>query len=341
MAAARSGHAPAHADPRHRSTRQGRLCRGRHPDRRRPRRHGARHRRARLRGARARRARLHAGRPHRRRPGLRRRPRPRRRHPRRRDPRADAQPAPRRLLQQPDGDVQRDRGGNSLLRAARGERIQRDRPRLLLPRARVPARLRAGRRAAPDPPAGPLRDRQALRRAADGRRGAALGSHRRVDPPELGAVGGQLLAQPLPRAARPRGHAVREPVGLHRRLRPRRRPAAGRRARHARPRGRLHRLPRQPRQPAARGARPPPPRRRDRAARARPRGRVRDLDPQGPRAARLRPLTLVARLPHRRRRAASRGGRSGSSARRPGCSAAGRSPARRRPRRRSPPGPCR
>ena len=88
-------------------------------------------------------------------------------------------------------------------------------------------------------------------------------------------------------------------------------------------------------------ARPPPPRRRDRAARARPRGRVRDLDPQGPRAARLRALPLVARLPHRRRRAAARGRTSGSSASRPGCSAGGRSPARWRPRRRSPPGPCR
>ena len=97
----------------------------------------------------------------------------------------------------------------------------------------------------------------------------------------------------------PEGTPSREPVGLHRRLRPRRRAAARRRARHARPRGRLHRLARQPRQPPARRARPPPPRRRHRAARARPRGRVGDLDPQGPRAARLRPEPLVARLPHR------------------------------------------
>ena len=242
-------------------------------------------------------------------------------------PRAEqerAGPAPRAARRRVPGRPLDRAGRVRLLRAARGERLQRDRARLLLPRARVPARLRAGRRAAPDPPAGPLRDRQALRRAADGRRGPALGPHRRLDPPELGAVGGQLLPQPLPRAARPGGHAVREPVGLHRRLRPRRRPAAGRRARHARPRGRLHRLPRQPRQPAARGARPPPPRRRDRAARARPRGRVRDLDPQGPRAARLRPLPLVARLPHRRRRAAPRGGRTARARARPGSSAAGR-----------------
>src|SRR5215213_889277 len=52
-------------------------------------------------------------------------------------------------------------------------------------------------------------------------------------------------AQPLARPAGPRGHAVGEPVGLHRRLRPRRRPAARRRARHPGSRGRLHRLARQ------------------------------------------------------------------------------------------------
>ena len=78
-------------------------------------------------------------------------------------------------------------------------------PGLLLPRAPVPARLRAGRRGAPDPPAGPLRDRQVLLRAADGRRDAPLGHPLPHDPPELGPVGGQLRPQPRPRAARPDG----------------------------------------------------------------------------------------------------------------------------------------
>ena len=79
--------------------------------------------------------------------------------------------------------------------AARRQPLQRDRAGLLLPRAAVPARLRPGRRGAPDPPAGPVRDREALRRAADGRapprRSDLTGD---LDPAVLGAVGGQLRA---------------------------------------------------------------------------------------------------------------------------------------------------
>ena len=86
------------------------------------------------------------------------------------------------------------------------------------------ARLRAGRRGAPDPPAGPLRDRQVLLRAADGRRDAPLGHPLPDHPPELGAVGGQLRRTTSARpCATPRADAERRAVGLHRRLRPRRR----------------------------------------------------------------------------------------------------------------------
>ena len=81
-------------------------------------------------------------------------------------------------------------------------------PGFFFPERDVAARLRAGRRGAPDPPAGPLRDRQALRRAADGRRDAPLGPPLPVDPPVLGAVGGQLRAQPRP--------ALRDPESTRR-----------------------------------------------------------------------------------------------------------------------------
>ena len=52
----------------------------------------------------------------------------------------------------------------------------------------------ADRRGAGEPPAGPLRAGQGLRRAADGRRRRALGPARDLDPADLGAVGGQLRA---------------------------------------------------------------------------------------------------------------------------------------------------
>ena len=129
------------------------------------------------------------------------------------------------------------------------------------------------------------------------------------------------------------GAALRDPeaepsavaVGLHRRLRPRRRPGARRRVRPRHPRGLLHRLARQPRQPAARRARPPPPRRRDRDARAPP--PPRRLGPQhrqGPAAARLRAQPLLARLPHRGRRAARRRPRAARARATPASSAAAR-----------------
>ena len=58
-------------------------------------------------------------------------------------------------------------------------------PGFFFPERPCLARLRAGRRGAPDPPAGPLRDRQVLLRAADGRGDAPLGHplpHRSARP---------------------------------------------------------------------------------------------------------------------------------------------------------------
>ena len=60
-----------------------------------------------------------------------------------------------------------------------------------------------------EPPAGPLRAGQGLRRAADGRRRRALGPARDLDPAVLGAVGGQLRALPRAVAARPASAATR------------------------------------------------------------------------------------------------------------------------------------
>ena len=155
---------------------------------------------------------LRAGRPHRRRRRVRRRPRPRRGDPRRRAAGAEAQPAPHGLPQQPDERVQHARGRASAA-ACRATSTSRARPSpgFFFPERAVPARLRAGRRGAPDPPAGPVRDRQVLLRAADGRRHAPLGHPLPDHPPELGAVGGQLRARPRPRPARPRGRR-RAPV---------------------------------------------------------------------------------------------------------------------------------
>ena len=218
------GYAAGHAHPRHRLPRQGRLGHRRRPPPGRPRRHRLRHRRARVRGRRPRRPALPAGRPHRRRRRVRGRPRPRRRHPRRRAPGAEPQPAPPRLPEQPDERLQHARGGGPLGRPPLRQRVERDRPRVLLPRAPVPARLRAGRRGPPDPPAGPVRDRQVLLGAAVRRRHAALRHPLHHDPPELGPVGGQLRPQPRRRAARPVRPDQRLAVGLHRRLRPRRLP---------------------------------------------------------------------------------------------------------------------
>ena len=82
----------------------------------------------------------------------------------------------------------------------------------------------------PNRPAGSVRAGEGVRRAADGRRRGALGRARDLDPPVLGAVGGQLRARPRAVAARPvRRRAERELLELHRRLRPRARAAAGRR----------------------------------------------------------------------------------------------------------------
>ena len=296
---------PRHAHSRHGLARQGRLGHRRRPPPRRARGHRVRPRPPGLRGRRPRRAQLRPGGPHRRRRRLRGRPRPRRGDPRRGAARAVPQPRPHGVPQQPDERLQHARGRRALGRAALRQRLVRDRPRLLLPRAPLPARLRAGRRGSPDPAAGPLRDRQVLQRAADGRRHAAQRHRLPHHPPELGPVGGQLRPQPRPAPARPGGGAERLAVGLHRRLRPRRRARARRAVRARHPRGLLHRQPRQPRQPSAGRHPPPPPRRRDPAARAPPPPRRPwDQHRQGAAAARLRPAAVLARLPQRGRRAA-------------------------------------
>ena len=60
-----------------------------------------------------------------------------------------------------------------------------------------------------EPPAGPLRAGQGLRRAADGRRRRALGPARDLDPADLGAVGGQLRALARRRGCATRSAAIR------------------------------------------------------------------------------------------------------------------------------------
>ena len=175
---------------------------------------------------------LRPGRPDRPRRRVRRRARPGRRHPLRGAPGADPQRAAQGLRQQPAGDVQRRRGVRAHGRRPDRQRLERDRRRHGLRRAAVPCPGRADRRIAPHPAAGPLRAGEALRRAADGRRRRALGRARDLDPAVMGAVGGQLRAQPEPVAERPvRRTAERELLELHRRLRPRARAAAGGRER--------------------------------------------------------------------------------------------------------------
>ena len=139
-------------------------------------------------------------------------------------------------------------------------------------------------------PAGSVRDRQALRRAADGRRDPPLGHHLPVDPPVVGAVGGQLREQRRPVDARAGG--VRGLLGLHRRLRPRRR------------------------DPARRGGAPRPGTRSSTSPR-----------PTSPRTSRWRSSRAASTATTRRRsgRPTSRGRTGSRSPRRAGCSATTRS----------------
>ena len=134
--------------------------------------------------------------------------------------------------------------------AALRQRLERDRARLLLRRAPVPARLRAGRRGAPVRAAGPLRDWPSTSasscatppsraRTSAASRSARAGCSGRAT---TSATSGRRCATPRP--------SQRARWSLHRRLRPRRRAAPGRRVRPARPRGLLHR--RSPTTPAAR-----------------------------------------------------------------------------------------
>ena len=234
--------------------------------------------------------------------------------------------------EQPDGDVQHARGRGAAGRPPVREHLERDRAGLLLPRAAVAARLRAGRRAAPGAAAGPVRDREALRRAADGRAPCGGPTSRASRCARRGCSGrattrrtsGRGCASPsvsegfwayidvydladairLAAEARTPGHEVVYIAS----------PDIA---------GAL----------VARGARAAlPRRRRARDPAVGPAAPGRDLDRQGAAAARLRPAALVARLPRRRRPAAPRGARAASSAARPASSAAAGSPARSRPR---------
>ncbi|CAA9485229.1 MAG: UDP-glucose 4-epimerase, partial [uncultured Rubrobacteraceae bacterium] len=245
------------------------------------------------------RPRVHTGRHDGRGRRIRRSQRDGRRSPRGGAPGADPQPAARSLPEQPDGRLQHPGGGDPLRRPPLREHLQRDGSGLLLPRARVPAGLRAGGRGAPHKAAGPVRDRQALQRAAHGRGHTEERHPLHLHPPLVGAARGELRAQPRsPGEGRVR--PLPELLELHRRLRPRRRYNPGRRVRPAGPRGLLHSLARQRGRAAVRGDReavlrrrgggkdPPVPRRR--------RG---DLDRQGREDARLQPEALLARLPGR------------------------------------------
>ena len=215
---------------------------------------------------------LPAGGPDRRRRLPRARSRVRRRRPHGSDPAAAPQSSARRLRQQPAGDVQRARGGDHSRHPAFRQLLERDRARLDLRPPALRAGVPADRRGAPDPPPGPLRDRQVVRRAADGTRAGARRSRCDLDPALLGAGRRQLRAQSRPDRPRPLGPGL-ELLQLRRRLRPRRGDGPRGRVRSARSPGRLRRLARHDRRPPARGGRPPPLRPdadRDQAARARP-----------------------------------------------------------------------
>ncbi len=292
------------ADPCHRSPRESRRGHDPRPDRGRPPGHRLRPRCPRVRRRQFRRA-LFPGRPHRSGRRVRGRARPGRGHPLRGDAGADAQRAPQGVRQQPDGDVQSRRGVRPCGRGPAGQRLQRDRRRDGVRRATVPRAVRPDRRGAGEPPAGPLRAGQGLRRATDGRRRRALGPARDLDPAVLGPVGGQLRAQPRAVAAQPlRRRGEPELLELHRRLRPRARAAARRGVFTRPPRRDVHRLARQRDRQAAGGADRAPLRRGRLRPRPAARGRRRDHQREGRAADRLPADALVARLPVVRRGAA-------------------------------------
>ena len=159
--------------------------------------------------------------------------RPRRRHPRRRHPRAARNPPHtvfRNNLMATFNVIEAAvRFGVPRFVNVSSETV----PGFFFPERAVPARLRADRRGAPDPPAGPLRAREGLRRAADGRGGPPLGHPLHLDPPVAGCSGRATTRATSARScATPTGE--RGLLELHRRLRPRRRAAPGRRVRPAR-----------------------------------------------------------------------------------------------------------
>ena len=237
----------AHAHPRHRRARQGRRRHRRRPARRRPRRH--RHATAARRSSR------------RRPPGGRATCRPTstdagdafavvRGH----DAviHAAALPEPTHnpphvvFQQQPHGDVQRARGGGALRRPALRQRLERDGPGLLLHRAPVPARLRCRSTRSTR-----CARRTPTRSPSTSASSSATRPSRRSDircisiRPSWVQWEGNYERNLGPQLRDADAVAERLVWALHRRLRPRRRAAARRRVRPARPRGLLHRLARQ------------------------------------------------------------------------------------------------
>ena len=259
---------------------------------------------------------LHAGRPDRRRRRLRGRPRPRRRHPRRRAARADAQPGAPRLPEQPDGRRStRSRPPSAGACPATSTCRARPSPGFFFPERAVPARLRAGRRGAPDPPAGSVRDspstspsccatpRCGARTSAASRSARAGSSGRATTPTTSAPRCATRSPRPAPRCG-PTSTSTTSPTALR----------LGRRVATSTPtRSSTSPAPTTARNRPLEELDPPPPRRRDRAARARPPGRVRPLDREGAAPARLRPAALLARLPRPRTASCSTPPASGST----------------------------
>ena len=181
---------------------------------------------------------LRAGRSDRRRRRVRGRARARRRHPRAAIPDPQHHPAHTVFSQQPDGDVQRARGGRAAGRAAVRERLERDGARASSsPSARSTPRTRRSTRTTRSRPQDPyalakLFGEQLMDAAV--RRSDIRCD---LDPARRGCSGRATTSATSARGCATRA-GQRELLELHRRLRPRGRAAAGGRERPARARGR-------------------------------------------------------------------------------------------------------
>ena len=213
---------------------------------------------------------LRPGRPHRRRRRVRSRPRPRRRHPRRRAPGADPQPAAHVFQNNLMSVFNTLEAAVPLRRPALRQRVERDRPRLLLPRAPFLPDY------APVDEEHPIRPQDPYATAKYFSELLMDAAMRRSDircltiRPSWVQWEGNYGHDLGPGTARPRGGppaprcgptstSTTSPTRCDSPPSPTSTPTRSSTS-----------PPRQPRQPAARRARPPPPRRRDRAARAPP-----------------------------------------------------------------------